>query len=65
MIWLIGNKIADKIKSVSKNKSTKEWPDDETDAEIATPNKRYIYISRRKTTNYWWIKVSTKQRCIN
>ena len=40
---LIGNKIADKITSVSK-KSAKELPNDETekDVKIATPKKRYI-----------------------
>ena len=92
---MIGNKIADKITSVSK-KSTKELPNDETevDVEKTTPKKRYIspeerqqtidelklvpkkdvyflesvdelmltlkniHISKRKTTNYWWIKVS-------
>ena len=41
---LIGNKIADKITSVSRKKSTKELPNDETEVnvEIATPKKRYI-----------------------
>ena len=40
---LIGNEIADKIKSVSK-KSTKESPNDETEVgvERATPKKKYI-----------------------
>ena len=40
---MIGNKIADKITSVSK-KSTKELPNDETevDVERATPKRRYI-----------------------
>ena len=38
---LIGNKIADKITSVSKKKSTQELPNDETeeDTEIAIPKK--------------------------
>ena len=41
---LIGNKIADKITSVSKKKPAKELPNDETeeDVEIATPKQRYI-----------------------
>ena len=43
---LIGNKIVDKITSVSKKKSTKELPKkdktNEEDAEIATQKKRYI-----------------------
>ena len=40
---MIGNKIADKITSVSK-KSTKELPNDETkvDVERAAPKNRYI-----------------------
>ena len=47
---LIGNKIADKITSVSKKKSTKELHNnDETeDVEIATPKKRYISPEERK-----------------
>ena len=48
---LIGNKIADKITSVSKKKkSAKELPNDETeeDAEITTPKKRYISHEERK-----------------
>ena len=46
---LIGNKIADKITSVSK-KSTKELQNDETevDVERATPKKRYIYPEERQ-----------------
>ena len=47
---LIGNKIADKITSVSKKKSTKELPNNETeeDVEIATPKKRYISPEERQ-----------------
>ena len=48
---LIGNKVANKIMSVSK-KSPKELQNDEMEA----PKK--ILMSRKKTTNYWWIKVS-------
>ena len=46
---LIGNKIADKITSVSK-KSTKELPNDETevDVERPTPKKRYISPEERQ-----------------
>ena len=46
---LIGNKIADKITSVSK-KFTKELPNDETevDVERATPKKRYISPEERQ-----------------
>ena len=47
---LIGNKIADKITSVSK-KSPKELQNDEMEA----PKKEHI--SRRKAINYWWIRV--------
>ena len=49
---LIGNKIADKITSVSKKKSAKElYNNDETkkeDVEIDTPRKRYISAEERK-----------------
>ena len=45
---MIGHKIADKITSVSKKKSTKELPNDETDVEIATLKKRYISPEERK-----------------
>ena len=48
---LIGNKIADKTTSISKKKSTKELPNDETkeeDVEIATSKKRYISPEERK-----------------
>ena len=47
--YLIANKTADKITSVSKNKSAKELPNDETeeDVEIATP-KKYISLEERK-----------------
>ena len=46
---LIGNKIANKITSVSK-KSTKELPNDETkvDVERTTPKKRYISSEERQ-----------------
>ena len=48
---LIGNKIADKKTSVSKKKSAKGLPNDETeeeDVEIATPKKRYISPKERQ-----------------
>ena len=46
---MTGNKIADKITSVSKS-STKELPNDETevDAEKATPKERYISPEERQ-----------------
>ena len=46
---LIGNKIADKIRSVSK-KSAKELQNNETevDVERATPKKRYISPEERQ-----------------
>ena len=47
----IGNKIADKITSVSKKKFTKELPNDETkekDLEITTHKKRYISPEERQ-----------------
>ena len=74
---MIGNKITDKITSVSKEAATelhsKELPNNNInnnnnndnnnnnnnsnneDAEITSHKKRY----KRKTANYWWIKVST------
>ena len=60
---MIGNKIVDNITSISK-KSNKELPNNdekEEDMEITTHKKKYIYIyiTRRKTKNYWWIKIST------
>ena len=46
---LIGNRIPDKITSVSK-KSTKKIPDDETEEDVkrATHQKRYISPEERK-----------------
>ena len=48
---LIGNKIADKITSVSK-KSTKELPNDKTSRCRKSYSYEKIHISRRKITNY-------------
>ena len=48
---LIGNKIADKIRSILRKKSTKELPNDETEQEVierATPKKRYISSEERQ-----------------
>ena len=47
---LIGNKIADKTTSVSRKKSAKELPNDETekDVEITTHKKRYISPEERQ-----------------
>ena len=44
---LVGNKIADKIKSISK-KSTKKLPTIDEDAELATHKKRYISSEERQ-----------------
>ena len=49
--YLIGNKIADKITSISTKRSAKELHNnDETeeDAELATPKKRYISPEERQ-----------------
>ena len=71
---MIGNKIADKITSVSKKKPTNEFPNDETkeeDVEIATFKKRYISPEERKQIieelrlapqKYVWIKMHIFQR---
>ena len=46
---MIGNKITNKITSVSKKKPDKELHNDETeDVEIATPKKRYISPEERQ-----------------
>ena len=44
---MVGNKIADKITSVSK-KSTKKLPTVDEDAELTTPQKRYISPEERQ-----------------
>ena len=59
--YLIGNKIADKITSVSKKSTTKLFNDqteadrysskDAGEASLKDVPKKKIYISRRKTTN--------------
>ena len=54
---LAGNKIADKMTSVSK-KSTTKLPTIDEDAELNTLKKK-IHITKRKTGNYWWIEAST------
>ena len=52
---LIGNKIAEKITSVSKkssdNNSNNDDDDNNDDVELTT-HKKKIYISRRKVANY-------------
>ena len=45
---LIGNKVADKITSFSKKKSTKKLPTIDEDAELSTHKKRYISPEERK-----------------
>ena len=45
---MIGNKIADKITSVSKKKSTKELHNNDEDVEITTHKKRYISPEERQ-----------------
>ena len=52
---LIGNKIADKITNVSKK--SKKPQDNEANKRMRS-TKRKIHISRKKTTNYWWIKAT-------
>ena len=51
---LIGNKVADKIISASKKFSAEQCSkNDDVNSEVEVPKK--MHISRRKTTNYWWI----------
>ena len=45
---LIGNKISDKMTSVSKKKSTKKLPTIDEDAELSTHKKRYISPEERQ-----------------
>ena len=45
---MIGNKIADKITSVSKKSTKKLHDNDETEVKIATPKKRYISPEERQ-----------------
>ena len=47
---MIGNKIAHKITSVSKKKSAKELPNDETEADVerTTHQKKYISPEERQ-----------------
>ena len=70
---MIGKEIADKITNVSKEESTKELPNNETeeDVEITTPKKRYISPEERKRIieelrlvpkTYVWIKMHISQR---
>ena len=51
---LIGNKIADKVTSVSKKKSTKELHNnDKTEEDVQiTTLKKSIYLQIKKTTNF-------------
>ena len=48
---LIGNKIADKITSISEKSSNNNVNNKDDDGVELTTHKK-IYISRRKTTNY-------------
>ena len=51
----IGNKITDKITSTSKFLASLQNHDANNETKVP---KKKIHISRRKTTNYWWIKIS-------
>ena len=52
---LVGNKVANKITSVSK-KSTKKLPTIDEDAELTTPQKRYISPEeRQKIIDELWL----------
>ena len=59
---MIGNKIADKITSVSRKKSTKELLNNgeiKEDVEIVTPKKIHISPEEKNKQIFWWIEVST------
>ena len=54
-----GNKIADKITSVSKKSSEKSHSEklhSQNKDELEVPKERYRSLEK-KTTNYWWIKI--------
>ena len=55
---LIGKKVADKTTSASTELNSKKSPTKLQNNKMEAPKKR-MHISRRKTTNYWWIKAST------
>ena len=68
---MVGNKIADKIATVSKKPSKELHNNNETDVEIATPRKRYISPEERKQIieelrlvpkTYVWIKMYIPQK---
>ena len=48
---LIGNKIANEITSVRKSK------------EKAKKSKINLHSTRKKTTNYWWLKIVLSVKC--
>ena len=48
---LIGNKIANEITSVGKSK------------EKAKKSKINLHSTRKKTTNYWWLKIVLSVKC--
>ena len=50
---LIGNKIADKITSIGKPK----------EKEKNKRNRRNLYSTRKKTTNYWWPEIVLRTKC--
>ena len=61
---MVGNKIADKITSFPKKKSTKELPNDETeDTEITTNKKKYISPEERQQI-ISELRLIPKKRCI-
>ena len=54
---LIDNKIADKITNVSEELHSKK--SSQNDLKTWNRNaKRKIYISRKKATKFWWIKIN-------
>ena len=61
---MIGNEIAYKNTGVSKNsqQNNSETVTNEHDKEIS--KERYIYISSKKTRNYWWFKINNYNKLI-
>ena len=61
---MIGNNIADKTTNVSKKPAKELHNNDQTKEEEDVENNyssKKIHVSRWKTTNNWWIEVSTKK----
>ena len=55
---MIGNTIADKITKASNTANKNEAENIELNKKIPKTVYIYIYITRKKTTNYWWAEIN-------